>query len=148
MKSGQQYPSPSLSEMNKLQQSWKFHPSTARTLNGFFRQYGWTRDSFYTAMDAAAAVVYSFQVNVPHSVYGKCDYFIPEILRKWIVEHDINYYSYCGGSSGGDGYTNGVTNRESVYSIRNTQETDALAFQIQFPKCKVHEFKSYDYSKI
>lgn len=147
MKHGQKYPRPSLSEMNKLQLNWKYQPSTARTLNGFFRQYGWTTDSFYAAMNDAAPIVYSFQVDVPHSEYGECDWFMPKVLQDWLMDRGLQGH-YGSGSSWGNGYTNGVTNRESMYSVKHAQETDALAFQIQFPKCKVHEFKSHDWSKV
>jgi hypothetical protein len=78
----------------------------------------------------------SMQVTVPHSEYGACQYFMPTILREWIVAHGLDN-RYVGGGSWGDGYTNGVTNCESVYLVEDINETDAIAFKLQFPKCRV-----------
>ena len=86
------------------------------------------------------------QVNVPHSEYGPCEYFMPKILRDWVHVQNKFPYHYSGGTSGGDGYTNGVINRESIYVVNNIQEEDATVFQILFPKCKVHLCKQYEYT--
>lgn len=94
------------------------------------------------------------QINVPHSEYGNGTHLMADELIDWIRstlalrDGEFVDYHYCGGGSYGDGTTNGVTNRESIYMINNIQETDALAFQIMFPKCRVHVFKQYDYSEV
>jgi hypothetical protein len=88
--------------------------------------------------------LFSMQVGVPHSEYGNHTYFIATPLRDWIVAHGLDN-RYCGHGSWGDGTTNGITNHESVYMIDNIQEIDALAFQIMFPKCRVHVCKQYEY---
>ncbi len=146
-KHGQKYPRPDLSEMNKLQRDWKFKISTARTLNGFFRQYGWTKDSFFATMISVAPLEYSMQVDVPHSEYGPVSYFMPLAMREWLKEKGLRYI-YCGGGSWGDGYTNGITNATSSYVISNIEKEDSTAFQIIFPKCVVHLNESHDFSMI
>lgn len=88
--------------------------------------------------------VYSFQIDVPHRYYGECDYFIPEEMQTWLKTNNL-HYSYCGGGSWGDGYTDGITNKESCYIVRDASEQDGLAFQIQFPFCKTHISQQYDY---
>lgn len=90
--------------------------------------------------------LFSMQLDVPHSKYGNGDYFIYEPMCEWLRNHDIRSWSYCGGGSWGNGYTNGITNQESVYMVYNIREDDATAFQIQFPHCKVHLSKQYDYA--
>ena len=90
---------------------------------------------------------FNMQVNVPHLEYGNDNYFMPSILIEWLRRNGIVDYDYCGGGYTGYGYTNGVTNWESVYMVNDIQEEDATAFRIQFPKCKVYLFNQYDYSK-
>lgn len=84
--------------------------------------------------------LFSMQIAVPHSVYGACEYFMPVVLRTWIIEHSLNYW-YISGESWGNGYTDGITNQESVYVVNNIHESDALVFKIQFPKCKINVCK-------
>lgn len=90
------------------------------------------------------AELISIQINVPHSVYGRCEYMMPDDLIDWIREtlnlQDGQFvdYGYVGGTITGDGYTNGITNRESVYMVRNMYKEDALAFKLTFPECFVH----------
>ena len=72
--------------------------------------------------------VFSFQVNVPHKDYGHCDYFIPTVMRDWLHEHNLKNYLYGGQTLSGDGYTNGITNIESCYIVKDATEEDALAF--------------------
>ena len=81
--------------------------------------------------------LFSFQVNVPHSKHGKCDWFMPVILQDWLMDRGLQGH-YCGENSWGDGYTNGVSNADSVYMVRDAEESDGLAFCIIFPECKVH----------
>jgi hypothetical protein len=88
---------------------------------------------------------YSIQINVPHSEYGACDYFMPKVLADWLKEYGLKY-SYAGGGSWGDGYTNGITNKESTYIVRNAKEEDGLAFKINFPKCHVFISEQYEYA--
>ena len=77
------------------------------------------------------------QIDVPHSEYGEGTYFIGDVLQRWLRERGLKW-AYCGCSSWGDGYTNGVTNRESTYMIRDMEREDGLAFKIMFPKCRVY----------
>lgn len=86
--------------------------------------------------------VFSFQVNVPHSVYGECEWFIPAELKSWLTGRGLSA-NYCGGSSWGNGYTNGVSNRESNYMVRDATEQDGLAFKIMFPKCSIYICQQY-----
>jgi hypothetical protein len=88
--------------------------------------------------------VFTFQIDVPHKDYGDCDYFIPKIMYAWLRSQGLKY-GYAGGRSSGDGYTNGITNKESVYCVRDAKEEDGLAFQLLFPFAKVHIFQQYDY---
>ncbi len=78
----------------------------------------------------------SMQVTVPHSEYGECQFFIPPVIYNWCAEYGLEY-RYVRGISQGSGYTNGVTNCESIYMVDGITETDAIAFKIQFPECKV-----------
>ena len=89
--------------------------------------------------------VFTFQINVPHKDYGECDYFAPKVMDAWLREHNLDY-GYAGGGSWGDGYTNGITNKESIYMVRNATQEDGLAFRIQFPFAKVHISEQYDYA--
>jgi len=88
--------------------------------------------------------VFTFQVDVPHKDYGECDYFIPVKMREWLTEQKLTW-GFGGTRSSGDGYTNGITNKESVYSVRDAKEEDALAFQLLFPRTRIHVFQQYDY---
>jgi hypothetical protein len=88
--------------------------------------------------------VFTFQIDVPHKDYGECDYFMPKEMVAWLIAQGMNY-GYAGSRSSGDGYTNGITNKESIYSVRNAKEEDGLAFQLLFPFTKVHIFQQYDY---
>lgn len=87
--------------------------------------------------------LFSMQITVPHSEYGECQYFMPTILRDWIVAHGLDN-QYCGGGSWGDGFTNGITNRTSVYMVRDVQEVDGVAFKLLFPKCDVFVCPQWD----
>jgi hypothetical protein len=89
--------------------------------------------------------LFSMQISVPHSEYGPHEYFMPVILQAWVAKYKLNY-EYTGGDSWGNGLTNGITNKESTYMIRNIQETDATAFRLRFPQCKVHLSKQYEYT--
>ena len=92
--------------------------------------------------------LHCMQLSVPHSVYGACTYFIPSPIIAWFAQYDIADWSYCGGNSWGDGFTNGVSNADSTYLVYNIRPEDASAFGIQFPHIKIHLSKQYDYSKI
>jgi hypothetical protein len=82
--------------------------------------------------------LHTMQVSVPHSEYAPCEYFMPKELADWLDQYGLRG-SYCGGSSWGNGYTDaGVTNRESTYMVHNIKPEDAIAFQIMFPKCRLH----------
>jgi len=86
---------------------------------------------------------YCVQVNIPHAHYGQCDYFIPQCIADWLRAHGL-IGNYCGGGSWGDGFTHGVTNRESVYIIRDIEDVDGLAFKINFPHCKIYISQQYE----
>ena len=90
--------------------------------------------------------LHCMQLNVPHSVYGACTYFIPEVIQEWLHSYNLQY-NYCGGNSWGNGYTDGVMNSDSTYMVYNICPEDASAFGIQFPKVKIHLSKQYDYTK-
>lgn len=85
---------------------------------------------------------YSMQISVPHSEYGPCSYFMPKLMDDWLKKYSLQG-SYCGSNSWGDGYTNGVTNKESSYIVHNVELEDSIAFQIMFPKCRLHVSKEY-----
>lgn len=87
----------------------------------------------------------TMQVSVPHSEYGPCTYFMPKQLDDWLKQYNLQG-SYCGGSSWGNGYTNGITNKESTYMVYNINPGDAIAFQIMFPKCRIHVSELHEYS--
>ena len=89
--------------------------------------------------------LHSMQIDVPHSVYGKCTYFIPSELNSWLLARNLRY-SLCHQSSSGDGFTNGVTNIKSHYMVNNIEEVDGLAFKIMFLACGVHICKQYSYA--
>ena len=80
------------------------------------------------------------QLNIPHSVYGSCGYFAPDCITDWCITHGIKYPRYCGSNSSGSGFTNGVTNAESCYTVYDIHESDAVAFKIRFPEVKVYEY--------
>jgi hypothetical protein len=82
----------------------------------------------------------SMQIDVPHSEYGECDWFMPTVLSDWLHERNLQS-GYCAVISGGNGYTYGVTNKESVYKVEGIEKEDALIFKIMFSKCKVHVFE-------
>jgi hypothetical protein len=79
----------------------------------------------------------SMQVTVPRAEYGACQYFMPSPMENWLNDKNLKT-SMVGRESYGNGYTNGVTNRTTTYMIRNIEATDATAFQLMFPKCKIH----------
>jgi len=85
------------------------------------------------------------QVNVPHWKYGTCDYFMPKEMAAWLRNLGLDY-TLVGGSSWGDGTTNGRSNVESVYMVHNIQEPDSSAFQIQFPECHLYVCKQHEYT--
>jgi len=84
----------------------------------------------------------SIQINVPHSEYGKCDWFAPRDIQDWLYKYKLTY-QFGGSQSGGNDYTDGIPNTIYYYSVKNISETDALAFQLMFPKCKVIMFKKH-----
>lgn len=89
--------------------------------------------------------IFSMQLTVPHSKFGKCSFFMPEIIRAWICENLGPFdYTHCGENRSGDGYTNGVTNTESVYIIKWLLEEDGTRLKIAFPECRVHMSCQYD----
>ena len=81
------------------------------------------------------------QITIPHSVYGSCEYFLPAVIEKWFSENGICRPSYAGSNSSGNGFTAGVTNKESVYMIYDIHENDPVAFKLLFPQIKVHSHK-------
>jgi hypothetical protein len=89
---------------------------------------------------------YSMQLQVPHSIYGACTYFIPIPLLEWLTKNDLKEWGYCGGTSAGNGFTDGVDNRASTYMIYNIKPEDATAFGIQFPHVRIHLSKQYDHT--
>ncbi len=81
--------------------------------------------------------MFSLQITVPHSFYGKCEYFIAPKIAAWLKNLGLDY-SLCGQNAWGNGYDkNGITNKETVYMVKDVQETDGIAFKIMFPKCGV-----------
>lgn len=94
--------------------------------------------------------LFSMQINVPHSEYGSCKHMMPDELIDWIrnaMQLQDGYfvnYRYSGGTSSGDGFTNGITNQETIYMVYGLKEQDGLAFKLQFPKCRIHMSKQYE----
>lgn len=89
--------------------------------------------------------MHTMQINVPWSVYGQCNYFMPYDLGGWCVERGLQY-SYCGKDSTGDGLTDGVVNTKSVYMVYKIHPDDAIVFKIFFPACTVHHIEQPDYT--
>jgi hypothetical protein len=90
--------------------------------------------------------LHSMQVDVPWSEYGKCEYSMPKEMRDWIFALGLNY-QYGGTGSWGTGYyDDGRLNGESFYAVQNIQREDSIAFQLRFPKCRVHLFNQYEYN--
>lgn len=88
---------------------------------------------------------FSMQVNVPHSKYGDGTYFIAPVLQEWLAERGLQG-RYCSGSSCGDGYTNGVTNKESHYMVNGIKDRETcLMFAIIFSDVKIHVCQEYSY---
>lgn len=89
------------------------------------------------------AGLFSIQIEVPESEYGQCEWFMANPIEEWLKQHKLTPI-YAGNNSWGTGYdANGVSNKHFVYMVRNAQETDGIAFRIQFPKCKVHIGEQY-----
>ena len=85
------------------------------------------------------------QINTPHRVFGATTYYPPIEIDQWLARRGLNA-EYCGGGSWGNGYhADGTSNVESTYMVRNIEETDALAFKIVFPDCKIYSTKQYEY---
>jgi hypothetical protein len=76
---------------------------------------------------------------------------MPDVLIDWIrtalglVFGQWVDYNMCGQECWGDGFTDGVSNRTTVYMVRNIKEEDATAFRIQFPECKLFVCEQYAY---
>jgi len=75
---------------------------------------------------------------------------MPDELIDWLremlglVEGQWVDYNLAGTQTSGTGFTDMITNQESIYMVRNLKETDGLAFKIQFPKCRVHICQQYE----
>lgn len=88
---------------------------------------------------------FSMQVTVPQSKYGPCTYFMPDVLQDWLKSQGLRG-SYCSGQSWGDGYTNGVTNKTSVYMVGGIKDRETcLLFAILFPECQLHVGNEHSY---
>lgn len=86
---------------------------------------------------------FCMQVNVPHSKFGACRYFIPEPLRTWLQNNELHEWSYTGGSCWGDM----DSHRESHYMVKNIMDKEvATVFKIMFPECTVYVSNEYDYA--
>lgn len=95
--------------------------------------------------------IFSMQINVPHSVYGYGRHMMPDALIDWLREmlnkqegEFVNYH-FVGFTTSGNGFTDMVTNQESIYMVYDLKEEDGLAFKIQFPKCRVHICQQYEH---
>jgi len=88
--------------------------------------------------------VFSLQVDVPHRDYGACDYFIPAVMNDWLQKQGLDA-RWVGCQSNGDGYTNGITNKESCYLIKDAKKEDGFAFQLLFPRVRVHIHQQYEH---
>ena len=75
------------------------------------------------------------QIDVPHKIYGDGNHFLNAEISTWLYENKLTY-RLVGKSLSGNSRSN-----TSTYHIEDIHETDAIAFQIQFPKCKVHLYK-------
>ena len=85
---------------------------------------------------------YSMQVDVPHHVFGANTYFAAPEISSWLYVNKLTY-RYCGMSSSGCGLgENGLSNYKSHYIVEHIHETDATAFQLKFPECKVSIFET------
>lgn len=87
--------------------------------------------------------LFSMQINVPHSTFGVCSYFIPNEICLYLIEHGLRY-GYVGRDMSGNGLTNGVTNVRSTYMIYNIEdESFGILFKIMFPACGIHFGEQY-----
>ena len=80
----------------------------------------------------------TMQVSVPASIYDN-QFFMPSEMEMWVSNLGLQY-RYAGSSSTVDGYRyiNGVSTKENTYIVDNIDPTDASAFKIQFPDCRVY----------
>lgn len=74
----------------------------------------------------------SMQIDVPAEVYGRCDWFVPPLIAKWLRKNHLSY-GFTGSSSWGAG-----ERQEGHYIISNIDPEHASLFKIQFPHCRVH----------
>lgn len=94
--------------------------------------------------------VFSMQLDVPHSVYGRCFHIMPDELIDWIrgtmglQDGEFVNYEFVGETTHGDGFTNGISNRETVYMVYGLKEEDGSAFKLLFPKCKIHMSQQHE----
>jgi hypothetical protein len=73
------------------------------------------------------------QIDIPHSIYGRSDYFVPKPIADWLKAHNLGF-SLCGRSSDGRGTV------ESHYMVDGASVEDAIAFKLHFPDCRVHHY--------
>ena len=78
----------------------------------------------------------TMQISVPEWKYGVSSYFVHQDISAWLATHNLRP-CYAGYNRSGDGYTDGKSNRMWVYVVKDIGETDASAFGIQFPECRV-----------
>lgn len=81
------------------------------------------------------------QIDVPHRIYGDGGHFQNSAIATWLYENKLTY-ELVGRSLYGAADNLPCSKNMSHYNIENIHETDASAFQIQFPDCKVHLFET------
>jgi hypothetical protein len=77
------------------------------------------------------------QFRIPESVYGPCLYLVPKEISNWFTANGLSYPSYTGSNLSGNGFTDGVSNKEYSYSVYNVHPGDAILFKFEFPHIKV-----------
>jgi hypothetical protein len=70
------------------------------------------------------------QIDIPHNVYGRCDWFVPAPIALWLSKQGLGL-SLCGKTSDGTGKA------VSHYIVDGASVDDALSFKLRFPDCKV-----------
>lgn len=81
------------------------------------------------------------QLDVPHSIYGKCDFFITESMYIWLMNNGLSA-KFQGTDTWGSGFDqHGKSTTTACYKVEGIDETDATAFGIMFPGCDITIFK-------
>ncbi len=87
--------------------------------------------------------IWSMQVEIPESMYGKVEWSVPREMNEWFKTKKLNI-CYAGSHLSGTGYVDGVSTRYYVYRIDRIEQEDGVIFKLLFPKCKVRVMEIWD----